>query len=316
MLNQDVISYSAPGKLILSGEHAVVYGKPALICALDMRLRFTLKHTQRSWGINKQTRVIVERTHEFLRRRKIAFDPAAAFATSIHSDIPAGRNLGSSAALSVAASAAFLHFYTSREPAKDMINALAYELEKHFHGKPSGADNSTSCFGGLVYYRKEFEFLKNISALSMKIPQNILDHLLIINSGKSAESTAEMVAMVGKRYNENSSRMEAAMSDIERATKKMTLAIAGENPHMFVEAIEQNQRQLETLGVVSPTTIQLLQSLDTHGVGKVTGGGGATRGSGNILFFAQDPDKTKSHLQSQNISFLPLHQDHKGVVRI
>lgn len=306
-------TYSAPAKIILSGEHAVVYGKPALITALDLRLSVTVAVSNRAHESEALAKIRALAA-DYLRRKRMNHRDTATYRAHIKSKIPSGRNLGSSAALSVAASAAYLHALTDREPTREMINAVAYEAEKHFHGNPSGADNSTSCFGGLIYYRKEFEFLKHISALHAKLPDAIASHLLIIQTGKPKESTAEMVAAVGRKYNESPDVMEAAMNAIERATKKMTLAITGENPTLFAEAVVENQKQLEVIGVISERAKEILVSLAPYGVGKVTGGGGIQAGSGNLLFFAHDPAATRAHLDEQSIAYLSFVQDYTGVV--
>jgi mevalonate kinase len=231
----------------------------------------------------------------------------------IKSEIPSRKNLGSSAALSVAASAAFLHFYAGREFTKEVINQIAYQSEKHFHGNPSGGDNSASCFGGFIYYRKEFEFLKNISSLNAKIPKNIMDHLFILDSGKSAETTGDMVAKVGKLYNENPKHTGSIMNEIERVTKRMVVAIVKEDPKMFAEAVAENEKLLESLGVVSPKTVELLSSLKEIGTGKVTGGGGYKAGSGNLLFFAYDPQTAEQAIKKKNITAMKFTQDFEGV---
>lgn len=306
-------TYSAPAKIILSGEHAVVYGKPALICALDLRLTVSVA-ASRTIHADEQMQYIAQKVREYLTRRHIAFNEQAGYRVTLRSRIPSGRNLGSSAALSVAASAAFLHFYTKKAPTPEVVNSVAYEVEKRFHGNPSGADNSTSCFGGLIYYRKEFEFLKHISALHAKLPAVIADRLLIIQTGKPKESTAEMVAAVGRAYNKNPVKIEAAMNLIEKATKKMTLAITGENPHLFEQAITDNQKQLEVLQVVSSSTKELLRALSPFGLGKVTGGGGIATGSGNLLFMANNIDTARAKLDELGISYLPLVQDYKGLL--
>jgi mevalonate kinase len=113
---------SAPGKIILSGEHAVVYGYPALVSAIDFRLML---------------------------------DNSG----KISSKIPIGCGLGSSAALAVASSALKLAMKGCRWNL-EKINQMAYELEKRHHGNPSGVDNTVVTYGGFLWYRKESESLK------------------------------------------------------------------------------------------------------------------------------------------------------------
>lgn len=121
---------SAPGKLIISGEHAVVYGYPALVTAVDKRLTVSCAE------------------------KKI----------KITSNIPIGAGMGSSAAFAVAKSAIKVG-----KPNLEKINGLAYEMEKVQHGNPSGVDNTISTYGGFLWYRKEAENLKTFKQITPKI---------------------------------------------------------------------------------------------------------------------------------------------------
>ena len=123
------LKFSAPGKLIISGEHAVVYGYPALVTAIDRRLSI-----ERSGKNNK-----------------------------IISDIPIGAGMGSSAAFAVATSALKLKKIDLLK-----INDLAYKLEKKHHGNPSGVDNTICTYGGFLWYRKESENFKTFKVIIPK----------------------------------------------------------------------------------------------------------------------------------------------------
>ncbi len=307
------IAYSAPAKIILSGEHAVVYGRPDIISAIDLRLKFTV------WGDKKEIedkiiKMISQTVKDYLRRKKISFNEKF-FNYNIESEIPIGQKMGSSAALSVASSAAFLEFYTGKQFDKEAINTTAYEIEKYFHGKPSGGDNSTSCYGGLIYFRKEFEFLKNISALNIRIPKNIDDALYIIDSGKPRENTREMIDKVGKLLNKYPEKIEDVFSKIEKTTKRMVVAISKEDSDFFKQCIVDNEKLLEMLRVVSAKAKDLLKDLTKFGVGKVTGGGGYEEGSGNLLFFADKPQELENYLKQNKINFIKFKQDFEGVKR-
>src|SRR3989344_470301 len=211
------ISYSAPAKGILSGEHAVVYGKPAFVSAIDLRLKFTIEASKKRTE-DKTMSTIAQRVRDYLQKQKIVVTDKH-FSYSIDSDIPLRRGLGSSAALSIAASAALLDFYTGREFNKEAINNVGYQSEKYFHINASGVDPTTSCFGGLIYYRKEFEFLKNISSLNFKIPKKIEDNLYLIDSGKSNETSGYLIhTVVGGLYNNKPQFVETVLQDIEKVT--------------------------------------------------------------------------------------------------
>ena len=308
-------TFSAPAKVILSGEHSVVYGRPALVAALDKQLNFSLSENQFSnnkedKSVRKIVALIEKNVVDYLKERKIPYQKKRYF-FKIDSEIPIGFGLGSSAALSVAATACFLKFFTGKDFSKEEINHLAYQIETYFHQNPSGVDNTASCFGGLIYYRKEFEFLNNIAFLNFKIPKNF--PLFLIDYKKPKEKTKEMVQMVYKKYQKNNSLLESIFSDMEKVTKKMVLAIKEANKSLFQEALLDNEIFLEMLGVVSSKTKKLLQRLSSFGVGKITGAGGKKEGSGFILFFAEKEKQLVDFLKKEKINFFKLSLDNKGV---
>ena len=152
----------------------MVYAKPAFVTAVDLALTVTIdegKSTQKDVKLQEAVASCDSIVKSYLSKEKISFEDRS-FTYSYESDIPEGRGMGSSAAFCVATVAALLHFYGGKSFNKEVINSLAYQCEKYFHGMPSGVDVSASCFGGLIYYRREFEFLKCISALNFKIPKH------------------------------------------------------------------------------------------------------------------------------------------------
>jgi hydroxymethylglutaryl-CoA synthase len=236
------------------------------------------------------------------------------FNFKIESGIPIGCGLGSSAALSVAATAALLKFYSGKEFSKEITNNIAYQAEEYFHKSPSGVDVSASCFGGLIFYRKEFEFLKNISSLNFKIPKKIEDNLYLIDSGKAIESTADMVLGVGKLYNKKPKFIEEILSGVEKVTKRMTVAIIKKDQDFLAKSILENEIYLELFGIVSKKTKQLIDELVNYGIGKVTGAGGKKSGSGYILFYSQNEQKLKGFLKQKGLNYYKFKQDYQGLI--
>lgn len=305
------LTYSAPAKVILSGEHAVVYGKPALVSAIDLRLHFTVTEAENNIT-DKTVLFISELVRKFLKKKNISYDTRS-FNFKIVSSIPQGTGLGSSAALSTASVAALLEFYTGRAFDLETINNLSYKVEKFFHQNPSGVDNTVSCFGGLVFFRREFEFLKTISLLNFKIPQKIERNLYLIYSGKPIESTAEMVKSVGAIYNSKPAVVEEIFCEIERSTKKMTVALASEERLLFKQALIKNQLLLEKISVVSKKTQNLLRQLQSFGVGKITGAGGKKRSSGFLFFYTDSAKNLEDYLNDKKLSFYKFRQTSIGV---
>jgi len=301
------ISYSAPAKVILSGEHAVVYGKPALVSTIDLRLKFSI-WKEAAKTTDRDILFISQKVKNYLTKEKKGFINIP-FNFKIESDIPIGRGLGSSAALSVASSAAFLEFYTGQVFDKVIVNNLAYEIEKKFHKNPSGVDNSTVCKGGLIMYKKNISLEK----LNYRITKNIEKNLLLIDSGKPEETTGEMVKLVKSVGSVKS--VKIILNQIEIETKKILGAIEKENVDQFRNSVVANEKLLEDLGVVSDETIKLLNDLSKFGVGKVTGAGGKKTGSGFILFYAEDRQKLIKYLNIKKIIFYKFIPDNIGLTR-
>jgi mevalonate kinase len=307
------ISYSAPAKVILSGEHAVVYGKPALVSAINLRLKFTiLERSLQDSKLNKEINYISYEVKKYLANQKIKFEDKP-FSYEIKSEIPVGRGLGSSAALSVASVASFLEFYTGRKFDKKIINNLAFEIEKYFHSNPSGVDNSASCFGGLILYQKKISLEK----LNYRVSKNIEKNLLLIDSGKPEETTGEMVKSVESVESVKSVESVRSVIDrIEIETNNILNSIEKENVDQFRNSIVANEKLLEDLGVVSDETIKLLNDLSKFGVGKVTGAGGKKTGSGFILFYTNNKEKLIDYLNDKKIKYYKFMPDSQGLISL
>ena len=170
------------------------------------------------------------------------------------------------------------------------INELAYQSEKIIHGHPSGADNTTCCFGGLVWYRKETEFLKSIFQLpvsSYKIPQFIL-----IDTGLPKEGTSQMIGLVKKNYDKNPRLLDQIFTDQENQTKNVLISFKTGNFTDLKTAIIKGERNLEKIGVVSPSSQKLIKEIENiGGAAKVCGGGGKIGPTGFLLACHQNPQK-------------------------
>ena len=306
------ISYSAPAKAIISGEHAVVYGKLALVTTLHMRLQFSV--WEGTIEIKDPNILRIDAiVKKYLKEKRINFTNKP-FSFAIESTIPVGRGLGSSAALSVTAVAALLTFYTARAFSKKIINDLAFEVEKYFHQNPSGVDNTASCFGGLLSYRKNME----LDFLDFPQPLKIQENLLLIDSGKPEEKTAEMVNLVKKMSDQNPFYLQQILEEIESTTFLFKTALAEDNLDLFKTGIEKNEMLLEKIGVVSKETKKLLTHLFKFGVGKITGAGGSKGNSGFILFLTTGEDKEQltAYLKKQKINFYKFTPDNKGLIKL
>lgn len=267
---------SAPGKIILSGEHAVVYGYPALIVAVDRRLAVTLSGKK----------------------------------TSIESNIPIGCGMGSSAALAVAKSGLLLE-KKNRPWDLGGINKKAYELEKRQHGNPSGADNTISTHGGFLWYRKEAEGLKTFSPVPVSIR---LPKFILINTGKPIETTKEMVSMVSKLVKKDPLKYKTIFTKIEAVTKAFLKYLLGEEKKDISVLLKENERLLEKLGVVSKSTIKIIREIERFGgAAKVSGAGGIKDRSGVLLAYHREPGKLLAFAKKNNLEAFTANLGEEGV---
>ncbi|HEY6911490.1 MAG TPA: mevalonate kinase [Myxococcales bacterium] len=139
----------APGKVLLLGEHSVVYGHPALAAAIPRYVSVEVTHADEArielpGGIQVPFGVL-----EAAREMARAAGFAGAFHARVQSDIPLGSGLGSSAALGVALARAF-------KPGCDAAEAadLAMRLERVLHGAPSGVDPAACAREGVIFFTR------------------------------------------------------------------------------------------------------------------------------------------------------------------
>lgn len=305
------ITVSAPGKIHLLGEHAVVYGKPALLAAVDKRVYVRIMNYElriRNNGnliINTAGNDSLIRIAVSIFQRAFKIEKLMPLEITVSSQIPSGCGLGSSAAVAAATAGALMKSVKNIwNPAK--INELAYQAEKIAHGNPSGADNTAVVFGGLVWFRREFEFLKSIWSLpvaSYKIPK-----FAILNSGIPAESTKEMVELVRTNYSKRKKYFNDLFENQEEQTKKLLLSLKEGNREKLKEAIIAGEDNLEKMGVVGKKAGEIIKFITKLGAAaKICGAGGVKNGSGAVLCYHDNllklkPVENKFNVKLENIS--------------
>jgi len=293
---------SAPGKIILSGEHAVVYGYPGLYAATSLRMNVTVSRSVNE-GTSSYSKYAFKKAKQFFKAK-------SNYSFEIESKIPVGSGMGSSASLAVCMSA-LAQKMAKKDFNLEEINRVAYEIEKKQHGKPSGGDNTIVTFGGYLWYRKESEKLKVFSKIT---PIKTLPKLFIINSGTPTESTGEMVGLVREKYNKNQDEVTDIFNQIENCSKGLLKTILGEEKNDIGEIFTFNQRLLEQLGVVSLETKNLISLLEKNDASvKISGAGGRTKGSGILLIYHKNPEKLKNFVNQQKLDIIPVSLGKKGV---
>lgn len=299
-----MIKFSAPGKIHLLGEHAVVYGKPALLAAIDLRV--TVSITPSPQALASKQKENIKKIIESIVKKTLNIRTIPSYNLTISSQIPIGSGLGSSSAVSSAYIAALLSFLNIKWNLED-VSSLAYEAEKVFHGNPSGADNTTVIFGGILWYRKKTEPVQILSQIKQ---------FVLIDSGKPVESTKEMVEKVRIKLQESRIKVQKIFDDQERLVKELIVALKEGDQNQLVNIIREGERNLESLGVVSKRAQEIIRLVEkVGGAAKISGAGGVKSGSGMLLCYHKNSKALLALAKKNHLPTLSIKAGEKGLLQ-
>ncbi|MCF8885189.1 MAG: mevalonate kinase [Nitrososphaerota archaeon] len=259
-----VRSASSPGKIILFGEHFVVYGKPAIVSAIDLRAKVKIQPTsepQVKLSNGSTHNPAVKAAEYILQELKINLG----LIIDIESTIPPSAGLGSSASISVASAAATSLLLLDRIDL-DLVREAAFVGEKLVHFNPSGIDTSIALYGGSGLYTR---------AESLK-PINIsIDRLLVIDTGKTRK-TGEMVKKVREFYEENKEKFKEILEEYDEILNSVLDSFKNRNLEDIGKLMLRNQELLREIGVSCEEIEKAIKTaLDAGAYGaKLTGAGG------------------------------------------
>ncbi len=259
------VRFSAPGKVIISGEHSVVYGRHALVTAVSLRCHVTVEEGEKLeicsrlgiTGIDFEVHpyvsmavlVLEEKFGRFADRPRI----------KIESEIPIASGLGSSAAVTVASLGALSRFY-ELDLSRDEIFELAKEVELRVQGKASGVDPFVSTYGGgwLMPEKSRVEFDAE---------------MLVVDSGESSV-TAEMVKKVAELREDMKDVVEKIFDSMDAITLKIKESLEKRDDRLR-DLFRMNHCMLKAIGVSTPELDRIVDKLESLGLAaKLTGAGG------------------------------------------
>jgi len=298
----DEVNASAPAKIILFGEHFVVYGEPAIVLAIDKRAyasvkirrdskiyinsadlgisgyfeknRFTVEHGSQDTELKlKPVKTAVQKVFE-IARKSVGVD------VEIRSSIPVAAGLGSSAAVVAAVVKAVSHLLDVKLSEEDIFN-ITLESERLVHGTPSGIDPTVTTYGGILLFRKG----KGFTRIDVK-----KDIPLIIGNTEIERSTGELVSMVRQRRE----KYPSIINPLIKACGKIVLnAVNALENHDFTalgELMNINHALLCAVGVSTNSLEKLVYAAREAGAygAKLTGAGG-----GGCMIALSPPERTK-----------------------
>jgi len=306
-ISVSMLTSSAPAKLILAGEHAVIYGSPAITTRLNWQTQCHLSladvnhltltdSTQVSWTsatLDSHWQRLTERhqawqqNHTTQLLQDFVDLPLAVFAwwqqhyplptlnCQIHSNIPIGQGLGSSASLIIALLRG-LSELTKIPLSNNSMQQAATELENRAHGKSSGLDVAAI----LTSVRTSWQ-----SGKASASPYYPLQGYLI-NTGKAQSNTADCVGYVRQHHQEN----QTLWQDFSQTTLQLQAALIQQNTNNIKNAIAHNHLNLCKIGVV-PQRVQEFAKLaqtDYGWSGKLCGAGSINGDGGGFFWLLAD----------------------------
>ncbi len=275
------------GKVILLGEHSVVYGKPALAAGIakgvtasaDPSPAFLLEC--QPWDVRLEPTSDEQLGRAFAAVLEGYDSPTP---VHVHADIelPGGAGLGCSAALGVAVVDALDDAYgVQRTPEERAEFSLAWE--RVFHGNPSGVDNTMAACGGIAVFTKG-------QPLERVRPRSPLP-LVIAHSGESS-STKEVVDHVRRQYDKEPERIGEVFDAIEALVRNAKLAVEAGDLKGLGQLMDMNQAMLSALMISTEKLETLCRNARAAGAlgAKLTGAGGG----GCIIALAPNLDHAKT----------------------
>ncbi len=271
---------SAPAKLILCGEHAVVYGRPAIALPLaDLRacasvepaapgagLRLVAADLGSAWDVAANP----EHPLSELAMATLAYlgRPTADLTLTLRSAIPIASGMGSGAALGTALARA-LAAWAGVALAPAQLAELVYASERRYHGTPSGIDNTVVAFEQAIWFERR-QPAPLIEPIAIGAPLT----LLVGDTGVRS-STLLPVGAVRERWQAEPAVYEARFDAIGALVAEARIALAVGDSALLGRLLDSNQRLLEQLGVSSPQLERLVAAARAAGAlgAKLSGAG-------------------------------------------
>jgi len=266
---------SAPGKIILFGEHFVVHGTKAILAAIDKRVTVTSTFTEnKTIKVDSQLGTIEVPISSSYEEVKSEFRPFVYLANkiinsdqnvsgleiTIDSDIPIGVGLGSSSACCVAAAASISELFN--ELSSEEILKMSIEAEKTIFPDTSGADCTVCTYGGMIEY-PSIEKIDNAYDLNLLIANSMIPH----NTKNSVEKV--------NKFKKNDEERFSQLCDLEtKLIDEVIIAMKNNDAATFGLKMSENQKYLEEIQVSNDTLRDMISSLKEISLGtKITGAG-------------------------------------------
>jgi hydroxymethylglutaryl-CoA reductase len=296
------------GKVVILGEHAVVYGRHAIAAPVPMTIKALVEDCDEGihliiprWGVEYQLASNPHDRRSFERPAGVVLDELGlsgrGMRIEVFPEVPRSMGLGGSAAMAVAIVRALdKHFKLGLTD--EEVNRLAFESEKVAHGSPSGLDNTLACYGKPLVYRA--------GDPPMVEPLNIATPIPAVIGMTGYEGlTAKTVGRVRKAWKQDPKLYERLFDQIDTLTLRGVQAIQDNDIASLGELMNVCHGLLNALQVSTPELEQLVDICRENGAlgAKLTGGGGG----GSIIAVCEgDTEPVVSAIRSAGFQAVPI----------
>ncbi|TDJ29074.1 MAG: hydroxymethylglutaryl-CoA reductase, degradative [Gammaproteobacteria bacterium] len=267
------------GKVVIMGEHAVVYGRHAIAAPLPMTIKAQVEDCDEGihlliprWGIEFQLASNPNERRSFERPAGVMLDELGlsgrAMRIEVFPEVPRSMGLGGSAAMAVAIVRALDKHYRLGL-ADEEVNRLAFEAEKLAHGNPSGIDNTLACYAKPLVFRAGNPPL--VETLNIKTPIP-----MVVGMTGYEGLTAKTVGRVNAAWQQDRKLYERIFDQIDTLVLRGVQAIQDEDLVTLGQLMNICHGMLNALQVSTPELEQLVDIARANGAlgAKLTGGGG------------------------------------------
>lgn len=270
---------SGHGKIILLGEHAVVYGRHAIAAPIPLAIQARIEDTEEGVDLIIPRWRVEQRLHNRSEQRQSFEKPMAlileklglgdrAMRIEVFPNVPRAMGLGASAALAVAVIRALDRHY-QLGLTDEQVNDLAFECEKVAHGTPSGIDNTLATFGSFLLFRSGDAPVRKAIHMPEPIP-------VVIGMSGVESLTAKTVARVRGAWERNRDLYEKIFDEIDSLVLQGLEALEQGKLETLGEMMNVCQGLLNAMQVSSWELEEMIQVARNNGAygAKLTGGGG------------------------------------------
>jgi hydroxymethylglutaryl-CoA reductase len=278
------------GKVVILGEHSVVYGRHAIAAPVPLVIKAMVEDCDQGihliiprWGIEYELAANPQERRSFERPAGVMLDELGlggrAMRIEVFPEVPRSMGLGGSAAMAVAIVRALdMHFKLGLNDAE--VNRLAFESEKVAHGNPSGLDNTLACYAKPLVYRSGEPPLVELLNIPEPIPA-------VIGMTGYEGLTAKTVGRVREAWKQDQQLYERIFDQIDALVLRGVQAIQDGDLKLLGELMNICHGMLNALQVSTPELEQLVDIARENGAlgAKLTGGGG-----GGSIIAVSTPD--------------------------